>query len=165
MATGYYIAVSVHVLAALLWLGGMLFFGLVGAPVLRNIEPAQLRQQLFHTLGTRFRTAGWMAITVLVLSGLTMLHLRGLLSGTVLGNSDFWRSPFGHTLAMKIALVVAMLVLSAIHDFRLGPAAGRLDPLSNEAVAMRRRAAMLARVNGVLGLLLVLVAVRLARGG
>jgi putative copper export protein len=39
MSTPYYINVTIHVLAAMLWLGGMFFLGAVGAPVLRTIEP------------------------------------------------------------------------------------------------------------------------------
>ena len=35
MSWTYYLIVTLHVLAALLWLGGMFFLGLVGAPALR----------------------------------------------------------------------------------------------------------------------------------
>ena len=34
MPTAYYVSVTIHVLAVMLWLGRMLFLGLVGAPVL-----------------------------------------------------------------------------------------------------------------------------------
>jgi copper resistance protein D len=58
-----------------------------------------------------------------------------------------------------------MLAVSAIHDFVLGPAAGREPAGSDRATTLRRRAALLARVNALVGLLLVVAAVRLARGG
>jgi uncharacterized membrane protein len=35
MSAAYYVTVVIHVLAALFWLGGMFFLGVVGAPVLR----------------------------------------------------------------------------------------------------------------------------------
>ena len=79
MSLAYYLNVVLHVLAALFWLGGMFFLGVVGAPVLRRVEPPALRQQLFHQLGARFRTAGWIAIGVLVVTGAANLHFRGLL--------------------------------------------------------------------------------------
>jgi uncharacterized membrane protein len=165
MSTLYYAVVTVHVLAALLWLGGMFFLGAVGAPVLRAIEPPALRQRLFHDLGSRFRTVGWVAIAVLVTTGITMLGMRGLLHWSgVLGSAGFWRTTFGTTLAAKLSAVVTMIVVSAVHDFLLGPAAGRAKPGSPEAVALRRRAALLARANAFVGLLLVIAAVRLARG-
>ena len=69
MSLWYYVNVTVHVLAALLWLGGMFFLGVVGAPVLRAVNPPALRQELFQRLGLRFRTIGWWAIGVLVILG------------------------------------------------------------------------------------------------
>ena len=76
MSGSYYVLVTIHVLAALLWLGGMLFLGVVGAPVLRAIEPPALRQRLFNELGRRFRTIGWIAIATLVVTGVLLLRAR-----------------------------------------------------------------------------------------
>jgi uncharacterized membrane protein len=165
MSGSYYVLVTIHVLAALLWLGGMLFLGAVGAPVLRAIEPPELRQRLFHELGRRFRTVGWIAIAALVVTGVLMLRARGLLHWSgVFGSAAFWRTTLGLALAAKLATVVTMIVVSAIHDFLLGPAAGRATAGSPGAIALRRRAALLARVNALVGILLVVAAVRLARG-
>ena len=69
----YYLNVTIHVLAAFLWLGGMFFLAVVGAPALRAVEPPQLRQQLFNALGTRFRYAGWVAIGVLLVTGVVLM--------------------------------------------------------------------------------------------
>jgi len=162
---GYYVNVTVHVLAAMLWLGGMFFMGVVGAPMLRGVEPPQLRQQLFHRLGLRFRTVGWWAIGVLLLTGVVNLHYRGWLHWSgVLGTAAFWRTAPGHALALKLAAVATMLVVSAVHDFGLGPLAGRVSADSPRAIQLRRRAALFARINALLGVLVVVAAVRLARG-
>jgi uncharacterized membrane protein len=163
MSTGYYVLVTIHVLAALLWLGGMLFLGVVGAPVLRAIEPPALRQRLFSELGRRFRTVGWIAVATLVATGTLMLYARGLLHSSVLGSADFWRTSFGTALALKLVAVTTMDVVSAVHDCLHGPAASRAAPGSPAALATRRRAALLARANALIGILLVLAAVRLAR--
>ena len=164
MSWSYYLVVTLHVLAALLWLGGMFFLGVVGAPVLRAVEPPALRQQLFHLLGVRFRTAGWIAIGVLVVTGTIMLRARGLLAWSgVLGAAAFWRTPLGVALAFKLAAVATMITVSAVHDFIVGPAASRSAAGSPAAVALRRRAALLARLNALVGLILVVAAVRLAR--
>jgi copper resistance protein D len=166
VSLAYYLVVTVHVLAALLWLGGMFFLGIVGAPVLRTIEPAALRQQLFHSLGLRFRKVGWWSIAILVATGVAVLHIRGLLRwDAVLANPAFWRTPTGIAFAVKLAAVIVIVSLSAVHDFSMGPAAGRAVAGTAEAQRLRRRAAMLARVNGMLALVLVIAAVRLARGG
>lgn len=161
----YWASVTLHVLAALLWLGGMLFLGVVGAPVLRTVQPDALRQQLFHQIGTRFRTIGWGSIAVLIVTGTLNLHYRGLLHWQgVLGSPEFWRSPLGVALGAKLAAVVMMIAVAAIHDFVLGPAAGRTAAGSAESIALRKRAAVLARVNALIGVLLVVAAVRLSRG-
>jgi uncharacterized membrane protein len=162
----YWLSVTLHVLAALLWLGGMFFLGLVGAPALRAVEPPALRQRLFHDLGVRFRGVGWGAIAVLVVTGLANMHYRGWLRWSgVLDDPAFWRTGIGHALSGKLVAVAAMIVASAVHDFVLGPAAGRAPSGSDEAIRLRRRAALLARVNALLGVAIVVAAVRLARGG
>jgi len=162
----YFVNVTVHVLAAMLWLGGMFFLGVVGGPVLRAVEPAALRQQLFQQLGLRFRSVGWWAIGVLLITGVGNLQFRGWLQWDgVLGSGVFWATAAGRALALKLGAVTVMLVVSAIHDFILGPMAGEAQPGSTRALALRRRAALLARVNAFLGVVVVIAAVRLARGG
>jgi uncharacterized membrane protein len=106
---------------------------------------------------------GWLAVATLVTTGVLMLYARGLLHWRVLGSADFWRTPFGTTLAFKLTAVATMIVVSAVHDFLHGPAASRAAPGSPDAIALRRRAALIARANALVGVLIVLVAVRLAR--
>ncbi len=161
----YLLNVTVHVLAAVLWLGGMFFLALVGAPVLRGVEPPALRAALFRELGERYRTWGWIAIAVLLSTGVMNLWFRGVLTAVSMGSPHFWTTPFGHTLGVKLAAVLAMLVIQAIHDFRWGPRSARVAPGTSEAATLRRRAAWAARVNAVLGLIVLVAAVRLARGG
>ncbi len=159
-----------HLLSALVWLGGMFFLALVGAPLLRRVEPPELRARLFHELGVRFRGVGWAAIGVLLLTGAGMLHQRGLLSLEVMGDATFRATPFGRALAWKLAAVGIMVAIGAWHDFVAGPRAG--GAVSGgadvpEAVRLRRRrsASLMARTNAVVGLVLLFWAMRLARGG
>jgi uncharacterized membrane protein len=163
--TGYFINVTIHVFAALFWLGGMFFLAAVGAPVLRKVEPPELRAALFRRLGEQFRAVGWVAIAVLLVTGVLNLHFRGLLSRTVLGSAEFWDSRYGTSLAWKLGAVAAMLLIQAIHDFYVGPAASRAAPGSPGMAVLRRRAALLARASAVFGIIIVIAAVRLARGG
>ena len=163
MPSLYLVNVTIHLLAALLWLGGMFFLGAVGAPVLRSVEPPELRKQLFHELGLRFRTVGWIAIGVLLVTGTLNLYFRGVLIGGALADPNFWRSPFGRALGFKLACVTTMLALSAWHDFSIGPRAGEAPAGSAEARKLRTGAMWIARVNVLAGLLLVMAAVRLPR--
>lgn len=161
----YGLNVTLHLLAAILWLGGMLFLAAVGAPVLREIDDPRLRATLFRRLGEKFRPVGWGAISVLLVTGVGNLHFSGLLNGTVLGNPSFWGSRYGTALAWKLGAVVLMLALQALHDFVYGPRASRLEPGSEETARYRRRASWLGRLNAVLALILIVAAVRLTRGG
>lgn len=161
----YYANVTLHVIAAMMWLGGMFFLGLVGVPVLRSFD-APLRQRLFQELGLRFRRVGWWAIGVLVFTGVVNLHYRGWLGRTGgLGSREFWRTGTGHALAAKLLAVAIMISISALHDFIEGPRASRAVPGSPAALVLRRRAMLLGRLNAIVGILLVIAAVRLARGG
>jgi hypothetical protein len=81
---------------------------------------------------------GWIAIGLLVATGLTNIWLRPEL----LTLARFW---------VKITVVALAVALSLLHDFVLGPRAGRPDA----PPAMRPAASWVARVN----VLLVLAAV------
>lgn len=161
----HFASLSIHVLAAIVWLGGMFFFALVGAPVLRRVDPPSLRSALFEALGRRFRWIGWGLVAILVVSGLVNLWFRGLLSADILGSARFWGSPTGRALAWKLAAVGTMIVFGALHDFVWGPRSGRLPPTSDEARRTRRVTAWIGRLNALAGIVAVLAAVRLARGG
>ena len=133
-----------HVMAAITWIGGMLFIALVLVPVTRRVSDPALRTRLVQEAGRRFRTVGWIALGLLLLSGLGNLWFRPHLLGV--GRFQW-----------KLGLVVLALVLSAVHDFVLGPRAGRpgADP------ALRVRASWLARVNVVVVVLAVLLGLAL----
>lgn len=162
--TLYYLNVTLHLLAAFVWLGG-LFFLVVAAPVLRRVEPPALRAALFQRLGRQLRAVGWIAIALLVATGVANLHFRGVLRSDVLLDGEFWAGRYGRALAWKLMAVAAIVAVSAVHDFVVGPAAGRLQPASPEAARSRRLAAWLGRLSAVIGILLIYAAVRLARGG
>lgn len=165
MSRLYLVVVALHVLAAMVWLGGTFFLALVGAPVLRKVEPASLRTQLFEALGVRFRLVGWTAIAVLVATGLAVMHYRGWLDVALLTGADFWNTGAGRAFAVKLVAVALMLAMTAAHDFVLGPRAGRMDLTTPEGARLRRRSALLARWGALLGLVVLGAAVTLVRPG
>jgi putative copper export protein len=128
----------VHLVAVATWVGGMLFIALVLVPVTRRLDDAALRTRLIQDTGRRFRRVGWIALGLIVATGLGNLVLRPELLG----------APRFHA---KAGLVVLALILAALHDFVLGPRAGRpgADP------AAPRRASWVARVNVLIALAIV----------
>ena len=165
MPLAYFLSVTLHVLAAMLWLGGMFFLAVVGAPVLRKVQPLALRAELFEKIGVQFRWVGWTAIGVLIVTGILNLQYRHLLGSGVMGTAAFWSSAYGHALAWKLGSVTVLILLSLVHDFVIGPRASRYPAGSAEASRYRRLAAWMARASVLVGIVLVLAAVRVARGG
>lgn len=159
----YRTLVALHLLAAVTWLGGIAFLALVGAPVLRRLDDAALRARLFDVLGQRFRVVGWGAVALAVASGTALLQVRGWLSWALLGDPAFWRSHAGLLLASKLAVVTLMLAVTAWHDFVDGPRASAAVPGSPEALVLRTRAMRLARVTGVLALVVLFAGTWLSR--
>jgi copper resistance protein D len=128
----------VHLLGVVTWVGGMLFIALVLVPLTRRLEDAALRTSLVQDTGRRFRTVGWIALALIVATGLGNLVLRPELLG----------APRFHA---KLGLVLLALVLGAVHDFVLGPRAGRPGAASSARV----RASWIARANVLVALALV----------
>ena len=166
----YLISVYTHILAAMIWIGGMLFLTLIAFPTVRALEASGGAGRLVRLMGRRFRDIGWVCIALLIVSGLTNLWYRGVRWDSLL-SSQFWRSSWGQLLAVKLTVVLAMLINSVWHDFVLGPRATRLmethvnsGTRPAEVQRLRRQTAWLARLNLLLGLVVIALAVMLVRG-
>ncbi len=156
--------VTLHVLAAMVWIGGTIFLVLVGAPALRGVQPESLRDSLFEAVGLRFRYVGWSAVGVLLVTGVGLLWVKGWLTMQVMGSRAFWSLPLGHTLAWKLASVTVMVGLSAAHDLALSPGRVAEAKALPEWPRRRRRMRIMARAGALAALAVVVFAVRLARG-
>lgn len=163
---GYVISVWLHIVAATLWLGGMLFLVLVLVPALKGLPDRQLAVLLIRETGRKFRTVGWVTLGVLVTTGTTNLLARGI-GWTMLTSEAFWKTPFAHVLAYKFVLVLVILVISATHDFMIGPQASealRRNPTDPAALRLKALATWFGRLNLLLALIVVACGVMLVRG-
>lgn len=163
----YQWVVFVHLVAALVWIGGMLFVAFVLVPVLRR-EPSHLRTALLDRVGRRFRSVGWLALGILLVTGVWNLRNRGLPWDIIL-SGDLFAGRFGRILLVKLLLVLMTLVLSGVHDWVLGPASTRLaqqdsPDVQARAERLRRGASWVARLNALVALAIVFLAVALVRG-
>src|SRR4051794_18410037 len=120
----YQVSVFVHILSAIVWVGGMLFLALVVVPATRGLPPAE-RSALFGAISRRFRTVGWICIGVLIVTGAINAAFRGVTWDTMF-TAALWSSAFGTTLALKIGVVAVMVGLSVYHDFVIGPRSVRI---------------------------------------
>ncbi|MFN3973830.1 MAG: CopD family protein [Dehalococcoidia bacterium] len=167
----YLILVILHLLGAVIWFGGILFIALVLVPVSRAF--GDTGNALVRAVGRRFLWVAWPAIALAVATGIVLGFNRGFLEALFTGSLfDF---PQGGLFTLKVLLVLASLVLEALHDWVVGPRGGRLeraalatnppDPaLLAKAQAMRRATARIASVNGGVVLAIVIIGVWLSRG-
>lgn len=151
------LSLFLHVLAAILWVGGMLFLTLVIAPFLGTIDDEAKRAELYQAVGARYRFWGWVAIAVLVVTGALNLYLMGA-SPAVLLDLSFLSTPYGLKLGLKVGLVIIVVAVSVLHDFWLGPRARH-----SKSFTFATR--WLGRLNLLLVLMIVLLAVMLRTGG
>ena len=169
----YQAAVFLHLASAIVWIGGSVFLALVLIPALRRFAapPGATGGPppgLLETIVRRFRVIAWVCIIILVATGLFILPTR-----YGIGFGEFF-SVGGHfmaTLQVKVALVAIVIWLSFIHDFILGPYVNRLLQAAQQGAAPQPRLPLLrkiviwvARINLMLTVLVVIVAVTMTRG-
>ncbi len=165
MRTLYLVSVWLHILAAITWIGGMLFLVLVVVPWMRKGDRAKGATLLRET-GPRFRNVGWACFAIVLVTGTFNLWMRGVRFGDFV-RPEWLSTGFGHAVGTKLALFAGVLVVSVVHDFFVGPraaAAVERDPRSPEAERLRRQASLLGRGNAALALALVGAAVVIVRG-
>ena len=148
--------VWLHVVAAITWVGGMVFVAVVLVPGLRGIPPAQ-RSEVIRSVGLAARGLAWISLLILIFTGgLNTLHLqpsRDSLAGSII--------------LAKISVVGLVIGINILHDFILAPrlseirrAVGVEHPTFRR---LQRIVRWLARTSLVLALSVVFLAVLLVR--
>ena len=165
MYTWFLVSMWLHLLAAIVWIGGLAFISMVLVPTLR--DPA-LRPQalvLLRTSGRKFQRVAYAAFMTLGITGVANVYLKAGGSLEVVG--ALLPTSYGHVLGTKVLLVLVIIAISLYHDFVVGPRAAQAleaDPQSAAAQALRRRASWLGRVNMLLSLAVLTLALLLVRG-
>jgi putative copper resistance protein D len=156
----YLTSVFLHIVAAMLWVGGNLFIIVVLVPAIKDHSD---RAQLFKLTGLKFRTAGYIALAVLFLTGIFNMYYRGV---------DFtWESLTQHAIGelglYKIGLFLLIVFFSGLHDYLTGKKAVQKriqDPNSPEIPKIRQQARLLGRINFLISLILVSLGIVMVRG-
>lgn len=164
----YQLAVFIHILAAIIWVGGTLFLVMVMVPLTRQgaIGSPPEAARLLGAVARKFRRVAWGSIVALVITGLFIGTEHWGVTPSSFFTGEGW---FLKLLQAKVGVVAIIIVLSLVHDFILGPRLTRLmegshGPPSPAALAGRRRLVMVARINVTLILVAVILAVFMTRG-
>jgi len=104
------VVVIVHLVAAMVWVGGSVALVFVGVPAIRVLE-GEPRGRAMRELGLRWRPLGYSALGVAVVTGV------------VLAGHDRHdaRSPFNTVLWVKVGLTACLIAASYLHNYVYGP--------------------------------------------
>jgi len=156
----YSTLVIFHILAAVIWIGGMIFLSLVLAPLVRGRKAAPEFMALFRSAALRFRPIVWVAIAVLLTTGPLLLSQRGI----QLTSPSSWSG----IVTVKLTLVGLLVVLTLLHDLVFGPQVSRVSaiPESQRTTGERvvfKSARLLPRLSLLIALAVVIAGAMLAR--
>ena len=156
---GASLIVWLHLVAAVSWIGGMVFLSIMLAPILKREPFASQKTLLFLAMARRFRVVVWGVIAVILFTGLLLLHQREI----SIADPSRWPT----ILAVKLGLVAILLLLTLAHDLIIGPRVGRIVQLPTESRTRLDQALVLgsrwvARFSLLLALAVLFAAVMLA---
>jgi putative copper resistance protein D len=164
----YYISVWIHIVAASIWTGGLIYTGAVVVPFALTHQPDE-RQRILRALGRRFRRIAWTSLVILVLTGLGNLTLRisPIRLGQIFNGDVFDPAKVERLIAIwlpwKLMLVLVMTGLMLFHDVTSIRAAKKYEG-SPEVAPGNRAGTTAAALAALLAILVVYVSVRLVRG-
>lgn len=153
MNTLYHISVWLHIIGVSFWIGGMLFLPIVLLPAIKDHPD---RRNLLMTTGLKFRFAGYIILTLLLVTGILNMYLRGI--------DLSWKfmviSRYGKLVIIKLVLFLLILAVSLVHDVQ-----ARKRLLSEEE---KMRFKTIARWSGrillIISLAMAYIGVVLSRG-
>ena len=156
-----------HVIAAIIWIGGNLILAMVIVPYFRKSLPPVQRIQILAEIGKRFEPVVWGCVGVLFFTGIVNIFTAGMLTAPPELISTFMR-----TLLIKLMLFIVLVILTALHGFVFGPkmsaAIAGLDinlaELPPEVQRLRSQMSVVSSLMGVVSLLILLAAVALRMG-
>jgi uncharacterized membrane protein len=107
---------GLHILAAIVWIGGIFFETVVLIPALRrSVAESRTRAQLLLRIRGRFQVFRWEAVILVILTGIFNIINVGLAR-----NFDF-TNPYFQWLSIKITVVILIIAIQLYHQFRYIP--------------------------------------------
>lgn len=122
-----------HILSAIVWIGGMVFSLLFLKPSLKEISNEEQRKRFLHSVFLRFFGAVWLSIVLLFITGMGLWHGY---------RKDFSHNPLFHAKLFLFTLMVIVFFYLFFFLFRKG----RFSHIPN-----------IVAVNLFLGLLILLI--------
>ena len=126
----YLLAVYLHILAVVFWVGYILFWAILIGPLARQFKTSEQNQLLARINGTSWPPGsipipyrlklpglGWTALVILIVTGGFILHSRGVMLPLIISGAPFI-SRFGQVLAAKLVLVIGLATGQLLLTYR-----------------------------------------------
>lgn len=162
----YHAVVFLHLLTAIVWMGGMVFVYAIVMPFLRNPQHGPVIGPLSHWVSRRFRRLAQVSLVVLVVTGTWAAAFRGATWKGVFSGS-LWAQDFGKALLWKVGAVVLLTALSLTADFLIVPwlqKASRVPEKRAGVAFWHRYLELMGHFNVFISVVIVALAVILVRG-
>ncbi|MDT7879638.1 MAG: hypothetical protein RQ990_02135 [Candidatus Hydrothermia bacterium] len=135
----YLVSVFIHIICACIWLGGMFALIIFFIPLRKE----NYFLDMVNKVGNQFKFVGWIILPLLLLTGIFNSFYRGFYILT-------W---------LKILLFSIIVIISAIHDFYIGPKATKTK--DKKLIKYSR---IIGRINFILAIIMVLLGIFIVRG-
>lgn len=127
----------VHLLAAIVWVGGTIALVVVAVPPVQRLE-GEARAHVLREFGRRWRPIGWSALGTAIVTGAIIASRDGAFDTTP--------AKFDWVLGIKGALVGLLIAGAYLHDYVLGPGLAR-QIREGQPQSLRRVLTTIGRAN------------------
>ena len=134
----YLISVFIHIICACIWLGGMFALIIFFIPLRKE----NYFLDMVNKVGNQFKFVGWIILPLLLLTRIF---------------NSFWG--FYILTWLKILLFSIIVIISAIHDFYIGPKATKTK--DKKLIKYSR---IIGSINFILAIIMVLLGIFIVRG-
>jgi putative copper export protein len=146
------LVLTIHIILATLWIGGMLFMVFVLSPHVRNLPNSV---EVFQKVGKRFSIIGtFIGLPLLFITGIGNMHNLGISFNDLINRT----SAYASTLHDKIHLFLLTFFLAVLHDLYFGPRSHL-----NEKFRIMTR--IIGIINLIIGVFIIYYAAKLRFGG
>ncbi len=154
----YLFSVYLHIITAIVWIGGQLFLPLVLIPALKKIEMENyFKREIIIETGIIFSKVGKWLMGVFVFTGIGNFYFK-FHSFQI----EIFQSHYGKMLIIKIVLFLIMLVINFYHEMKVG--LKMKEHLSNEQYErLRKIASITGRVTLLLSLIIAFIGLYLTK--
>lgn len=154
------LAYWLHMLATVVWIGGLAALALFVLPAARKSLPHTAYTRFLTGLQARFQQVGWFSLAVLAVTGMFQMSAHPAYGGFLAIDNDW-----SVAILSKHLVIGLMVLVSAYMTWGVLPALQRAamlqslkdEELSPQARTLQKREALILRINLVLSFLVLLL--------